>query len=131
MKGTTHQSRDANTIDERLLTARAIGYLALLTGILYAFVVGVEGNPSLGLRSLSQGGILLFATLVIGTLGILLGWRWQVAGAATSLLAGGVLAALVYADAQEYRLIATVIYSSPFFVAGMLYLWCWLRRSRA
>lgn len=61
------------------------GLVVLFYGFfLVAHLVGDEGRPS---RPLVWGDYVILTTLVVSLLGLLLAWKWELAGAAVTLLA--------------------------------------------
>ncbi|HZD10459.1 MAG TPA: hypothetical protein VE553_03885 [Candidatus Binatia bacterium] len=113
---------------ELRIVSKSIGFLALLTGFLYIRVIFGEGIPTVGIGSIKQGGLLVFVLLVSATLGLLLAWRWEGAGSLIAILSALILAGVVYFTAARNRMVAAFVYSSPFLVAGGLFLACWWRR---
>ena len=96
--------------------ARAIGLLALITGILYAtflFDDFINGIPNL------LPNMLL---VLLGTLGMALGWAWEREGGVIGIIAGISVAILVFSTASGNNLYAAIVYGSPFVVGGLLYL---------
>lgn len=61
------------------------GLIVLFFGFfLVAHLVGDQGRPS---RPLAFGDYLILATLIVSLVGLLLAWKWELAGAAIALIA--------------------------------------------
>lgn len=114
-----------NGVNELRLVSKAVGFLALLTGILYLRVMVGEGVPTIGIGSVKEGGILLFALLVIATAGLLIGWWRAGIGGLLAVFSALLLAGAIYAAAGRNPLLAAIVYSSPFLIGGALFLACW------
>jgi hypothetical protein len=116
----TRQPGDG-TREVRLVT-KGLGFLALLTGIVYLRVI--IGDVLLGLKAGNVAWTILLSLLFLltGTLGLLGSWRWEGAGGLAALLSGLGLGATVYL-ASGWS--AAFFYSSPFLIAGGLCLACW------
>lgn len=117
---------DQPNINELRLISRGLAFLAILTGLLYLRVL-VSGQlftaETAVLQWLSVGFVL------IGTAGLLATLKWESLGGLTAVLAGLVLAGLIYM-ATEQDWLTTFFYSSPFVISGLLALVCWQRDRR-
>ncbi len=111
---------------ELSLITRSVGILALLTGLAYLRAIGLESIAAW--RSGEHiSAVLLFVLLLIAIVGLLLAWWREGPGgfvAASSAVGIGLLA---YFTIRENRLFSAFAYSSPFLVAGLLFLCCWWR----
>lgn len=116
-----------NSLSELRLIAKAVDFLAVLTGILYLRAVLVEGPPVIVGADLSRNVLGMLLLLSIATLALILAWRWEGIGGLVALLCAIGLGILVYETATNNKLLAAVLYSSPFFVTGGLFVACWLR----
>lgn len=119
--------RRENGVDELRLVSKAVGFLALLTGLLYLRVLAGEGIPAVGIGGITEGGFPLFALLLLASAGLLLGWWRERAGGLVAVLSALLLAGMVYISAGRNQLLAALVYSSPFLVGGILFLACWWR----
>ena len=74
-------------------TARVLsGLIVLFFGFfLIAHLIGEQGGPS---RPMVWNDYVILTTLVIALVGLLLSWRWEFAGAAVTLIAIAVCAAV-------------------------------------
>ncbi len=128
----TSNSNDANpdasfkTKEMRYLT-RSVGILALLTGLIYLRVLGLETLASLQAKQGFGPVVILLGLLVVAMAGLLCGWRWELVGGLTAVISAVGIGILAYYHSSQYPLFSAVAYSSPFFVAGGLMLVCWQR----
>lgn len=111
---------------ELSLITRSIGILALLTGLVYLRAIGLE-SAAAWRSGEPVSAVLLFVLLLVAIVGLLLAWWREGLGgfvAASSAVGIGLLA---YLTIRENRLFSAFAYSSPFLVAGLLFLCCWWR----
>lgn len=102
--------------------ATIVGVLALCTGILYVRAITTSGLFS-GTESDSMVVSWTVAGMIsIGSLGALIGLRWQRIGGLIALLAGLATAVATFILFTENKLLAMFIYGSPFIIAGGLFL---------
>ena len=117
-------SGDANQL--RFVT-KSIGALALLTGLIYLRVVGVESIGAIRTGQWGQNIVILFFMMILATLGLFCAWRLEAVGGVVALVSGIGVGILTYLTFEQNRLFTTFAYSSPFLVAGGLSLACWWR----
>jgi len=110
--------------------AKSVSLLALLTGLIYLRVVGLESVTAVREGNWGHSAVILFFLLVLATLGVLCAWRLEALGGAIALLSGLAVAILAYLTVEDNKLFTTFAYSSPFLVAGSLSLACWRRGLR-
>ena len=108
---------------------RSIGILALLTGIIYMRVIGVEIFASDQLGQGLSTIMFMFGFIVLASIGLLCGWRWELVGGLIAVLSAVVIGILAYAIFEDYRWFSAIAYSAPFFIAGILMIACWRRSS--
>ena len=106
---------DTNTVTLEIV-ARLIGALAFLTGLVYLW--GLM-DPVMFRETDTTWQIVM---LVLGSLSLLLAWRWEMIGGLAALLCGIVLAALISVSTSYNPIISAFVYGSPFFIAGLLFL---------
>ncbi len=109
--------------------AKSVGLLALLTGLAYLRVVGVETLAAWRAHE-DIGAILLLVLLIVAILGLVLSWWREGLGgfiAAVSAVGVGILA---YSVDRHNRYFSAFAYSSPFMITGILFLCCWWRHHR-
>jgi hypothetical protein len=123
MTKVTRLPEDGGCYELRLIT-RAISFLALLTGVLYLRVIAGELLAGLRGDRPSAAGLLLFLFLLLGVGGLLLSWRREGLGGMIALAGGFGLAAVDYRLLGQHPWLRTLLYSSPFVVAGGLCLIC-------
>ena len=107
--------------------ARSIGILALLTGLIYIRVIGVEAVASLQTNQGITAVVFMFGLLILAMIGLLCGWRWELIGGLIAVLSAIGIGILAFVSLTDYRLFSAIAYSSPFFIAGILMLACWRR----
>lgn len=110
------------------LTCRAVGFLALLTALLYLRAGLAEGFAFAGMGNVATSGWLMFLLMLAGAAGLLLAWWYERAGGALALLSGAALAVLILLRATGNPLLVAAAYSSPFIVVGLLYFVAGCRR---
>ena len=110
---------------ELRLIAKSVGFLALLTGLLYLRVVVDEGMLAPQENGLNGTVWLLITFFVVGTLGLLSAWRWEGIGGVTAVIAGIGLLILFLNMGRGW--LNAFFYSSPFILAGSLFAACWWR----
>lgn len=118
---------DGRNYELRLIT-KWIGFLALLTGLLYLRVVVTETLAAIRSDEWSLVDLLPAVLLFVATLGLLLAWRWEGLGGLLAFVAGIALALVDYLVYGSEQWVAVLLYASPFVVAGGLCLVCWWRR---
>jgi multisubunit Na+/H+ antiporter MnhB subunit len=122
-----HSSGDVNQLR---FVAKSVGILALLTGLIYLRVVGVESIGAIRAGQWGQNIVILFFMMILATLGLFCAWRLEAVGGIIALFSGLGVAILTYLAFEQNRLFTTFAYSSPFLVAGGLSLACWWRGRR-
>lgn len=122
MKQTTDGFSELQTV------TRAVGFLAILTGVLYLRAMIGEGALGFG-GSLAENDLLLLF-LALATAGLLAAWWQQAVGGVIAVLSALVVAAIVYATGGPNRLLEAFIYGSPFLIAGGLFVACAWRARR-
>ncbi|MDT8307223.1 MAG: hypothetical protein RRC07_14925 [Anaerolineae bacterium] len=110
------------------LTCKAVGFLALLTALLYIRAGLVEGFAFAGLGSAGTSVWLIFALMVAGAVGLFMAWWNERAGGAVALASGILIAVLFLVFATDNALLAAAAYSSPFIIAGFLFYMAGCRR---
>jgi lipopolysaccharide export LptBFGC system permease protein LptF len=119
-----HPSDDVNQLR---FMAKSVGILALLTGLIYLRVVGVDSVNAIRTGQWGQNIVILFFLMMVATLGLLCAWRLEAVGGVMALVSGLGVGILTYLTFEQNRLFTTFAYSSPFLVAGGLSLACWWR----
>lgn len=109
--------------------ARSIGILALLTGLIYLRVIGMEALVSWQTNEGITAVIFLLGLLILAMSGLLCGWRWEFIGGLIAVISAIGIGILAFFTFTDYRLFSAIAYSSPFLIAGVLMLVCG-RRSR-
>ena len=125
------QPTEPNGIVETRLLARYVGFLAVLTGLIYLRVIAVESSASLRTGQWGQENVLLFGLIAAAILALLCAWRWEAAGGLIAALAALAIAILAFRAHPEQRWFTAFAYSSPFLITGGLFLACHLRRRAA
>lgn len=121
--------RTTDGFSELRIVTKAVGFLALLTGVLYLRALVGEGALAIGGESVEgDGTLLLFLALATG--GLLAAWWQEAVGGAIAMLCAMVVAGIVYATGGPNRLLEAFIYGSPFLIAGALFVACAWRARR-
>ncbi len=127
MSRLTHNQTSPPSNPQLRFTAKSIGLLALLTGLIYLRVVGLESITAVRQGNWSQSAVVLFFLLVAATLGLLCAWRLEALGGSIAVASGLGIGILAYLTVEDNKLFTTFAYSSPFLIAGGLSLACWWR----
>lgn len=115
-------------VSDLQLTCKAVGFLALLTALLYLRAGLVEGFAFAGLGSAVTNGWMIFVLMVAGAIGLALSWWYERLGGGIALASGILIAALFLLLATDNKLLAAAAYSSPFILAGFLFYMAGCRR---
>lgn len=99
-----------------------VGFLAVLTGLLYLGVVVGQVITALRSGSAAWDSILFALMLFSGVVGLGLSWKWKRLGGLLALISGWGVALLLAFTRDSYPLITAVLYGSPFILAGILWL---------
>lgn len=118
----THSSE---RFDEWHVYARAVGAMAAITGLLYMRAIMSGGFLSTSVSDNVPWVAAFLVLLLVGVAGLLLAWRWEAVGGALAVAGGLAVAVLVAFSFADNRLLATLVYSSPFAIAGGLFLADW------
>ena len=106
--------------DELRVFARVVDLLAVLTALLYLRAMASGGFLYRGDGETLPVTAILFLLMLIATAGLVLTWKWECVGGVVAIQGSVAVATVVYSNFNENRLLATLIYSSPFLVAGTL-----------
>lgn len=80
-----HNEANFRTKEMRYL-ARSIGILALLTGLIYIRVIGMEALVSWQTNQGITAVVFIFGLLILAMIGLLCGWRWELIGGLIAVL---------------------------------------------
>ena len=119
--------QSSGNVNQLRFMAKSVGILALLTGLIYLRVVGVDSVNAIRTGQWGQNIVILFFLMIVATLGLLCAWRLEAVGGVIALISGVGVAILTYLTFEQNKLFTTFAYSSPFLVAGGLSLACWWR----
>ena len=117
------QATDGNassSYDELRVFTRAVGLLAVLTALLYLRAMTTGGFLYRGVSENIPVTTILFVLMLFATAGLVLTWRWECVGGVVAILGSMAVAVVVYSTFSENRLLAVLVYSSPFLVSGTL-----------
>ena len=114
-------------VNQLRFTTKSVGALALLTGLIYLRVVGMDSISAIRTGQWGQNSVILFFLMTVATLGLLCAWRLEALGGTIAIVSGAGVGILTYLTFEQNRLFTTFAYSSPFLVAGGLSLACWWR----
>ena len=116
----TSEARNNSSFDELHAFTRAIGLLAVLTALLYLRAMASGAFLYRGAVENIPVTAILFVLMLIATVGLVLTWRWECVGGLVAILGSLAVAGVVYTTFTDNRLLALLVYSSPFLVAGSL-----------
>lgn len=122
---------EAERLEELHVLTRTVGILAIVTAMLYLRAIALGGYFSRHIEDPAAAAPIMFALLLLGAGGLILAWRWECAGGIIALLGAAAIAAYLNFALSSGRLLATLVYSSPFLIAGGLCLLDWHRHRRA
>ena len=117
-----------SSFDELHVFTRAVGLLAVLTALLYLRAMASGGFLYRGVSENIPVTTILFVLMLIATAGLVLTWRWECLGGVVAILGSLAVAAVVYSTYSENRLLALLVYSSPFLVSGSLCMADWWKQ---
>mgnify|MGYP001424818933 CR=1 FL=1 len=130
--GNNHLSQPIpDRLNETRFLARSVGLLALLTGLIYLRVIGLNGFTAVRSEQNLPGATLLFALVATATLGLFCAWRWEAAGGIVASVCAVGIALLAFRAFPDHPFFAAFAYGSPFLVSGLLFLACWRRKQKA
>ena len=66
----------------------------------------------------------LLALLILASLGVVFAWRWERIGASILIIASVSLGLFIYPIGSSDPILATLFYSVPFLIPGILFLIC-------
>lgn len=121
------ENKTIHRTKEMRYLARSISILALLTGIIYLRVIGVEALASWQTTGGITAVIFLLGLLILAMAGLVCGWRWELIGGLIAIISAIGIGILAFLTFTNYQLFSAIAYSSPFFIAGILMLGCWRR----
>jgi len=119
MTRTTEVNTNSSFDELRVLT-RAVGLLAVLTALLYLRAMTSGSFLYRGVSENISVTAILFLLMLFATVGLVLTWRWECLGGMVAIIGSLAVASVVYSTFSENRLLAMLVYSSPFLVAGSL-----------
>lgn len=120
MTRTTDANANNSSYDELRVLTRAVGLLAVLTAVLYLRAMTSGGFLYRGVSENIPVTAILFVLMLFATAGLVLTWRWECTGGIVAILGSLAVASVVYSTFTENRLLAMVVYGSPFLVSGSL-----------
>jgi hypothetical protein len=110
-------------------TARVIGLVAVGLFALFVYTSGQELFAALSWSS--PQGIPLLAFLIVGLAGVLIAWRWEMAGGLMAVVGAVGITALVCLGSGFDMLLCALFFTLPLLLAGVLYLGCCWRARKA
>jgi hypothetical protein len=102
--------------------------LAILTALLYLRAMASGGFLYRGMEDNIPVTTILFVLMLVATAGLVLSWRWECAGGVLAILGSLAVATVVFTAFKENRILALLVYSSPFLVSGSLCLADWWKQ---
>jgi len=129
--GNNHLSHPSpDNLSETRFLARSVGLLALLTGLIYLRVIGIDSFTAVRSGQNAPGAIVLFLLVAAATLSLLGCWRWETAGGLLAVLCSLGIALLAFRAYPQHPFFAAFAYSSPFLFSGVLFAICRQRRQK-
>lgn len=125
MARTRTTDHNGSSFDELHIFTRAVGLLAVLTALLYLRAMASGGFLYRGTDPEIPVTTILFILMLVATAGLVLTWRWECVGGIVAILGSLAVAIVVYTTFTENRLLALLVYSSPFLVSGSLCIADW------
>jgi len=105
--------------------------LALLVAGLFVWFLAEFGARVLpALSWLDPQGVPLLAALLVALAGVLVAWRWELAGGLLTLAGALAIVALVAVGSGLDTVYAALLLTAPLLVAGALYVGCCARGRR-
>lgn len=125
---TRTRAKEDSSFDELHVFTRAVGFLAVLTALLYLRAIASSGFLYQGANDAVPVTAILFVLMLIATAGLVLSWRFECVGGIVAILGSIAVAVVVYTTFSENRWFALLVYSSPFIVSGSLCLADWWKQ---
>ncbi len=124
----TTDGSTSSSFDELHVMTRAVGLLAVLTALLYLRAMMAGGFLYRGANENIPVSTILFVLMLLATAGLVLSWRWECLGGIVAILGSLAVAAVVYSTFSDNRVLALIVYSSPFIVSGSLCVADWWKQ---
>jgi hypothetical protein len=102
--------------------------LAIITAVLYLRAIAMGGFFGRNVLDAASAAPVMAMLLLLGAAGLILAWRWECAGGIVAILGAVALAVFLNLVLLSGRLLATLVYSSPFLIAGGMCLLDWWRQ---
>jgi len=99
----------------------------LVAGLFVWFLVEFGARVLLALPWLDPQGVPLLAALLVALAGVLVAWRWELAGGLLALAGALAIVALVAVGAGLDTVYTALLFTAPLLVAGALYVGCCAR----
>jgi hypothetical protein len=109
--------------------ARVLALIAVGLFVYFAVEFGARVFPSLAWTS--PQGIPLLVALVLALAGVLIAWRWELAGGMIAVGCSAAIIGLVCAGSGPDMFLCALFFTLPLLLAGVLYLGCCWRTRRA
>lgn len=121
----------SSSFDELHILTRAVGFLAVLTALLYLRAMMAGSFLYRGAQENIPVTTILFVLMLFATAGLVVSWRWECTGGVIAILGSLAVAAVVYSTFTDNRVLALIVYSSPFIVSGSLCVADWWKQRNA
>lgn len=109
---------------ELRIVTKAVSFLAALTGFLYLRVIVGEVTTAVQQDDFPTGGILILILLMVATAGLIISWWREGLGGLLAVIGGIGLAVVDYSILDRGIWLVTILYCSPFIIAGTFCLVC-------
>jgi len=115
-------------LSELRIVTKAVGFLAVLTGLLYLRVAVDEGVVVGQGNGMPFNSIMLLSLFAVGIAGLLAALRWNGMGGGTAVISGIGLTLLFLSLGRGW--LNAFFYGSPFLISGFLFVCCWWQAHR-
>lgn len=109
---------------ELRIVTKAVAFLAALTGLLYLRVIVGEVTTAIQQEDFPIEGVLMLILLLVATAGLIISWWREGLGGLLALIGGIGLAVIDYGLIGRGGWLVTILYCSPFIIAGVFCLVC-------
>jgi hypothetical protein len=109
---------------ELRVVTKAVSFLAALTGLLYLRVIIGEVTTAVQQDDFPVGGVLMLILLIVATAGLIISWWWEGLGGWLAVIGGIGLAFVDYSIMDRGVWLVTILYCTPFIIAGTCCLVC-------
>ena len=103
-------------------SGRVVALLTMGLFLLFFFQSGAKVFPSLTWRRPQEWPMVV--ALVVALVGVVVAWRWELAGGVVALVGAVAIVILVILGSGLDMVLPAIVFVSPLVLAGLLYLGC-------